>query len=113
MTSSDISYNTVPQFFWRRATINSNVSYKENLHIAPFNILNGQIYSWSQTIYIDDFSPYCIPIFNNNFNFQERFQYYEFNQIDSNGLYWKCSEEDAKTFLAEKYPEIHNKYLDS
>ena len=100
------------QFFWRHATINNGITY--NNDIAPYEMMHGLITGWIAP-YMCPFSypKNAGPIFSSQTITQEkRSEYYNKNEIDQHGFYWVCSEDEAKIFLANNYPEIHNKCLE-
>ncbi len=101
---------TINPFFWRHATINHDVTYQLNTNIAPLSIMNGQITNWVNETNLNSLH---ISYKSINIPYEERNRYYLKNEIDNNGLYWVCVEEQAKQFLSDNYPEIHNKYLEA
>jgi hypothetical protein len=101
-------------FFWRNATINKDVSYVLHSDISPYNKFNGRIDSWSNSYMMSSSYPsHCGPVFTpHQLTNEERSKYYNNNQVDNYGFYWKCTENQAKDFLAKNYPNIHKKYLE-
>ncbi len=91
-------------FYWRYATIEPSVVYNKTC-LGPTSVMNGKIYAWQK---LQGISPFSYPenvsaIFDSNFD-KTIIKYT--SSVDKHGFYWYCTEEDAKSFLYNYYPEI-------
>jgi hypothetical protein len=96
----------VEDFYWRHATIVPSVVYNKTC-LGPATFLDGKIYGWDNPggMYPFSYPKNAAAIFDSNFN-KENIKYY--STVDKHGFTWYCTEEDAKSFLYNYYPEIYN-----
>jgi hypothetical protein len=97
---------TTEDFYWRYATINPNVKYNDSC-LGPYAlyICDCKIVGWEKPngIYPGLYPKNASPIFDSNFD-KTKIKYC--SEKDKHGFKWYCTEEDAKNFLCNYYPEI-------
>lgn len=98
---------TTEDFTWRHATIEPSIIYN-NMCIGPYELYNGKIYGWTNPGGMEPFSypKNTSAIFDSNFD-KTKIKYC--SSMDKYGFVWYCTEEDAKKFLQNYYPEIFTK----
>jgi hypothetical protein len=96
---------TTEPFYWRYATINPNVEKYNDSCLGPYSLYNGKIFGWEKPngIYPSLYPKNASPIFDSNFD-KTKIKYC--SEQDKHGFNWYCTEEDAKNFLCNYYPEI-------